>query len=110
MERLVRGDVVVLNFPFSNLLQVKRRPALIIKIPKGEDMIVNQITGKSQESSVEIPINKKDFKEGGLKIDSYIRLDKIFSVEKSLIKYKIGSLNNKKFNEILERVCDFLKS
>jgi|SRR3989344_4727919 len=110
MERLVRGDVVVLDFPFSNLLQVKRRPALIIKIPKGEDMIVSQITGKSQESSVEISINKKDFKEGGLKIDSYLRLDKIFSVEKSLIKYKIGSLKSEKFNEILEKICSFLKS
>ena len=110
MERLVRGDVVVLDFPFSNLLQVKRRPALIIKIQKGEDMIVSQITGKSQESSVEISINKKDFKEGGLKIDSYLRLDKIFSVEKSLIKYKIGSLKSEKFNEILEKICSFLKS
>ncbi len=106
----VRGDIVVLDFPFSNLLQVKRRPALIIKIPKGEDMIVNQITGRSQESSVEIPINKKDFKEGGLKIDSYLRFDKIFSVEKSLIKYKIGSLNSNKFNEILEKICSFLKN
>ncbi|MBI2004479.1 type II toxin-antitoxin system PemK/MazF family toxin [Candidatus Pacearchaeota archaeon] len=110
MERLVKGDVVVLDFPFSNLLQVKRRPALIIKIPKGEDMIVSQITGKSQESSVEISINKKDFKEGGLKIDSYLRLDKIFSVEKSLIIYKIGSLKHEKFKDILEKICNFLKS
>jgi len=34
MERFVRGDIVVLDFPFSNLLQVKRRPALIIKVPR----------------------------------------------------------------------------
>ena len=30
MERLVRGDVVILEFPFSNLIQAKRRPSLII--------------------------------------------------------------------------------
>src|SRR3989338_525337 len=99
MERFVRGEVVVLEFPFSNLIGVKRRPALIIKIPKGEDIIVLQITGKSQESSVEIPINKEDFKKGSLKINSYLRLDKIFSAEKSLIKYKIGLLKQEKFNE-----------
>ncbi|MEK6842709.1 MAG: type II toxin-antitoxin system PemK/MazF family toxin, partial [Nanoarchaeota archaeon] len=59
---------------------------------------------------VEILINKKDFKEGGLKVDSYLRLDKIFSVEKSLIKYKAGSLKKEKFDQILNSVCSFLKS
>lgn len=110
MERLVKGDVVILEFPFSNLVQVKRRPALIIKIPKGEDIIVNQITGKPYESSVEISINKKDFRNGGLKVDSYLRVDKIFSVEKSLIKYKVGSLKLEKFNEILNNIILFLKN
>jgi mRNA interferase MazF len=109
MERFVKGDIVVLDFPFSNLLQVKRRPALIIKIPKGEDAIVSQITGKSQESSLEIPLNRKDFKEGGLKIDSYLRLDKIFSIEKSIIRYKAGSLKPEKFKDILDKIISFLK-
>ncbi|MEK6840477.1 MAG: type II toxin-antitoxin system PemK/MazF family toxin [Nanoarchaeota archaeon] len=109
MERFVRGDVVVLDFPFSNLLQVKRRPALIVKIPKGGDAIVSQITGKSQESSLEVQINKKDFKEGGLKIDSYLRLDKFFSIERSIIKYKAGSLKPEKFKEIIDRIISFLR-
>jgi mRNA interferase MazF len=109
MERLVKGDVIVIDFPFSDLVRVKRRPVLIIKIPRGEDIIVNQITGKSYESSVEISINKKDFREGKLKVDSYLRLDKIFSIEKSLIKYKIGSLKPEKFKEIVNRVVSFLK-
>ena len=109
MERLVKGDVIVIDFPFSNLVQVKRRPVLIIKIPKADDIIVNQITGKSYESSVEIPVIKKDFIRGGLKVDSYLRLDKIFSIEKSLIKYKIGSLKSEKFNGILNKIISFLK-
>ncbi|MEK6898055.1 MAG: type II toxin-antitoxin system PemK/MazF family toxin [Nanoarchaeota archaeon] len=109
MERLVKGDVIIIDFPFSNLVQVKRRPALIIKVPRGEDVIVNQITGKSYESSVEISINKKDFREGGLKVNSYLRLDKIFSIEKSLIKYKIGSLKPEKFKEIMNKIISFLK-
>ncbi len=109
MERLVKGDVIVINFPFSNLVQFKPRPVLIIKVPKGGDVIVNQITGKSYESSVEISINKKDFKEGGLKVDSYLRLDKIFSIEKTLIKYKIGELKPEKFKEIIEKIISFLK-
>ncbi len=110
MERFVRGDVIVVDFPFSNLIQFKRRPVLVIKVPKGDDIIVNQITGMPYESSVEIPINKKDFSKDGLKVDSYLRLDKIFSIEKSLIKYKIGSLKQEKFKEVLDKVVSFLKN
>jgi|SRR3989338_2456175 len=110
MEESVRGDIVVLEFPFSNLIQVKRRPSLIIKVPKGDDVIVCQITGRSYEKSVEIPIKKEDFRKGNLKVESYVRLDKIFSIEKSLIKYKIGSLKQDNFNKILDRICSFLKN
>mgnify|MGYP001580833491 FL=1 len=110
MEGFVRGDVVVLEFPFSNLIQIKRRPSLVIKVPKGDDIIVCQITGRSYEKSVEIPIKKEDFHKGSLKVESYIRLDKIFSIEKSLIKYKIGSLKQEKFNEIIDKICFFIKN
>jgi|SRR3989344_3094118 len=110
MEGFVRGEVVVLEFPFSNLSQSKRRPCFIIKVPKGEDMIVCQITGISQENSAEIPIKKDDFEKGNLKVDSFLRIDKIFSVEKSLIKYKVGLLKIEKTREIIERVCTFLKN
>ncbi len=107
---ICKGDIIVLEFPFSNLINVKRRPSLIIKVPKGEDIIVCQITGKSYEKSVEIPIKKEDFRKGNLKVESYMRLDKIFSIEKSLIKYKVGSLRQEKFNEIIDKICSFLKN
>ena len=110
MEGFVKGDVVVLEFPFSNLIRVKRRPSLVIKVPRGDDVIACQITGKSYEKSVEIPIKKEDFNKGNLKVESYLRLDKIFSIEKSLIKYKIGSLKQEKFDDILDNLCYFLKN
>jgi len=30
MARFIKGDVVVVPFPFSDLTQVKRRPALVV--------------------------------------------------------------------------------
>ncbi len=110
MEGFVKGEIIVIEFPFSDLMQAKRRPSLVIKVPKGDDLIVCQITGKSYEKSVEIPIKDKDFYKGKLKVESYIRLDKIFSIEKSLIKYKIGSLKKEKFDEIIDKLCSFLKN
>ena len=110
MEGFVKGEIVVIEFPYSHLKDAKRRPILILKVPKGEDIIVLQITGSSYEKSVEIPIKKEDFRQGNLKRDSYIRIDKIASIEKSLIRYKIGSLKQDKFNDILDNVCSFLKN
>ena len=110
MERFVAGEVVVLDFPFSDLMSFKRRPALIIKIPKGEDLIICQITATSQEKSLEIPLVNKDFKEGELKRDSFVRIDKITTIKNTRIKYKIGLLKQEKFKDILEKLCNFLKN
>ena len=110
MEGFVKGDVIIIEFPYSNLRNVKRRPVLILKVPKGDDVIVAQITGESYEDYVEIPLKKENFKQGSLKRESYIRIDKIASIEKSLIKYKAGSLKLGKFNEIIDKVCFFLKN
>lgn len=109
MEGLVKGDIIVIDFPFSSLKESKRRPVLILKVPKGGDVIVNQITSSSYEKPVEIKIENKDFKQGSLKRESFIRIDKIGSIEKSLIKYKIGSLKPEKFKEILDKIISFLK-
>jgi mRNA interferase MazF len=110
MEGFVKGDIIIIEFPYSNLRDVKRRPVLILKVPKGEDIIVAQITGESYENNVEIPLKKEDFKQGGLKRTSYLRIDKIASIEKYLIKYKAGSLKQENFNKILDKICLFLKS
>lgn len=47
MERFVKGDVVVLPFPFSDLTLSKRRPALVVAAPGGDDLILCQVTSQS---------------------------------------------------------------
>lgn len=44
MAGFVKGDVVVVPFPFSDLSQSKRRPALVIANLQGNDLILCQIT------------------------------------------------------------------
>ena len=40
MEKFVKGDVVVVPFPFSNLSRAKRRPACVVTVLDGHDMIL----------------------------------------------------------------------
>jgi mRNA interferase MazF len=47
VAKFVKGDVVVVPFPFSNLSQSKRRPALVIALLEGNDAILCQIISKT---------------------------------------------------------------
>jgi mRNA interferase MazF len=40
VAKFMKGDVVVVPFPFSDLTQAKRRPALVISALEGDDLIL----------------------------------------------------------------------
>jgi hypothetical protein len=56
VARFVKGDVVVLAFPCSDLSQAKRRPALVIAALEGNDLVLCQLTSKTTEDTYAIPI------------------------------------------------------
>ena len=109
MEELVKGDVVVLPFPYSDLSSSKKRPALIIGILESNDVILCQITSKQRNDKYSIGLRDSDFKQGKLNLDSYIRSNRIFTADKSLIFYKVGSIKETKTHEVIEGVIKILR-
>jgi len=61
VAKFIKGDVVVIPFPFSDLSVVKRRPALIITSLKGNDLILCQITSQTVEDDYAVQITDNDF-------------------------------------------------
>ncbi len=106
MERFVKGDVVVLPFPFSNLKEIKKRPALISAEIDGEDLILCQISSQSRKDKDSIKLKTNDFEKGILKIDSFIRPTKLFTVHKSIILYKVGHIKKAKIKEFEKKICE----
>lgn len=43
MEKFVKGDVVVIPFPFSDLSASKKRPALVVSNITGDDIITYNV-------------------------------------------------------------------
>ncbi len=110
MERFIKGDVVIVPFPFSDLTQSKRRPALVISNLKGNDIILCQITSQNIFDGYSIYLKDEDFQEGSLKKPSNIRPNRIFTADVQIILYKIGTLKNKKIEEVINKIVIIIKS
>ena len=93
MVELSVGDIVFVNFPFSNLKKSKLRPAVIIADVSNDDWILCQITSKPYADVNSIELNDSNFDSGSLNIRSYIRSGKIFTAHKSIINKQVGKLN-----------------
>ncbi len=110
MAKFIKGDVIVLPFPFTDLSASKRRPALILSNIKGDDYIMLQITSKNIKDNYAIPLLEADFASGSLQVDSNIRPNKIFTLDEKLILYKIGHLGQDKLNECIKKVCNIIEN
>lgn len=86
------GDIVLLQFPFTNTQSFKKRPALVIKDTNDGDIIVCRITSKIYTTFYDIEFF--NWKEYGLKLPSVVRIHKIASLEFQLIESKIGHVNS----------------
>ncbi|MBI4448289.1 type II toxin-antitoxin system PemK/MazF family toxin [Candidatus Woesearchaeota archaeon] len=110
MEKVVKGDVVVIPFPFSNLTDSKRRPAFVSANLEGDDLILCQITSEARFDRYAIPLSNDNFKKGRLSLLSLIRPNKIFTADKSIILYKVGSIQDWKIREIEDTIIKIFKS
>ena len=110
MARFIKGDVVVVPFPFSDLIQSKRRPALVISNLKGDDIILCQITSQNILDGYSIHLKDEDFQEGSLKKPSNIRPNRIFTADAHIILYKLGTLKNEKIEEVINKIILIIKS
>ena len=108
MGQFVKGEIVIIPFPFTNLSGAKKRPAFVIADLPGEDIIVCQITSKSKSDAYALPIGMNDFVSGGLPIDSFIRPNKIFTADKNLILSVAGRLSDTKIHDVINSVISIV--
>ncbi len=107
MGAFTAGQVVILPFPFSNLLQNKYRPALLLANAGQGDWIVCQITSKNHDEQA-IQIGLSDFSEGSLQRVSFVRAGKLFTAHETLFSGVAGQLTNEKYSEIKRAVISLI--
>jgi len=108
MGGFVRGDVVTVPFPFTDLSGNKKRPAFVLADLSGEDIIVCQITSKAKSDSLSLSLEAGDFISGGLPVASFIRPNKIFTADKNIILSTAGHLCENKIRDVINAVIKII--
>lgn len=108
MEKFVKGDIVVIPFPFSDLSGSKKRPALVLADLQGNDIILCQITSQETKDEYAIAIKDSDFKTNILPVQSNIRPNRIFTADKAIIIKKAAALNETTLDRVIQKIISIL--
>ncbi len=110
MGKFVKGDVVIVPFPFSNLSTAKKRPALVVASLLGDDVILCQITSKTVADSYAIPTSDADFTSGSLRQDSNVRPNRLFTADSNIILYRAGALAPHRVQEVVAKIVQIISA
>ncbi|MBI3034651.1 type II toxin-antitoxin system PemK/MazF family toxin [Candidatus Woesearchaeota archaeon] len=98
-----KGDVIVINFPFSDLINAKKRPMLVLA-EKGEDIIGCAITSNPESDGIAI-----EFEEGSLPLKSKIKYWQIHTFLKGMATRKVARISRKTHNELLRKINELFQ-
>jgi mRNA interferase MazF len=116
MSRFVRGEVVVIPFPFSDDAASRRRPALVLAALAGDDLILCLITSESTHDELAIALREQDFARGSLhpkrartlKQTSYIRPNRLLTIDDSTVLRSAGQISDALLARVVQRVTDLI--
>jgi len=91
-------DIILIPIPFTDLASQKKRPAIVISSDKyndtSEDIIDVALTSNVKQQDFTIVITSEDLEDGKLKTTSMIRVDKIYTLNKSIVLKQFGRIKS----------------
>lgn len=87
---MIKGDIVLIPFPFTDLSDSKIRPALVLYVG-AYDVTVSFISTKLHWKT-EVDLVLTPTQQNGLKKESLVKLSKIATLDKILIQGKLGNI------------------
>lgn len=82
---------------------------MTIGIAEFDDVVLCQITSKRYSSKRAISLRNDDFTEGSIVVDSFIRPDKIATLDKAMIQQILGNISYEKLQEVKLKLKVFLE-
>ena len=108
-----QGDILLIPIPFTDLTSSKKRPVLVLsnndQNSKTDDIIVAAITSNIISKDYSIFITSSDLLKGNLKVDSCIRVDKIYTLAQNIVIKKFGEVNDDIMNGVKNKINELIK-
>lgn len=107
---MIKYSIILVPFPFDDFSNSKVRPAICLTSAIGdyEHIIIAFISSKIPDellkSDIMIRINEPSISSTGLLVDSIIRLHKVVTIPKHLIKRRLGFADNELIAEISKKI------
>lgn len=111
----MKNRIVLVPFPFDDLTDSKVRPALCLTdtISNYDHIVISFITSQLSQAneSSDLPLltTDRDFYLTGLKVDSAIRLHRLVTIPKYLIKRQLGILPSSYHTVLEEKLRDLFE-
>lgn len=111
-----KWDIVLLTYPFTDLTATKVRPAVVVSQTfynqTSQDAVFILITTNvARRSAFDVIVSKahSEFHQTGLRHDSAIRIDKIFTLNKKLAAKTLGRLETQLQKAVEKQLRLFLE-
>lgn len=99
------ASVVVLPYPFSDEARQKKRPVLVLTEPDGfGDFLALAVTSKGHHAMA-VALTQDGMKSGCLPKPSWIRTDKVFTLNRALVVKSVGEVTGDIFRQALREIC-----
>jgi mRNA interferase MazF len=109
------GDVVLVIYPFTDLTSTKQRPAVIVSADwfnrrSDGDVVLVAITSvvPSTISRDEFALTQADLTSAGLPKPSIVKVGKVFTGHKVLIKKRLGRMPDETLKNIIAKLKEIL--
>ena len=91
---------MLVNFPYADLKTYKKRPAVVVAPASLDSVILCQVTSRKLPGVPVIELSGTAFRQGGLPLVSYVRPDKLFTVDAMSVQHTQGKLRPEKIKEV----------
>ena len=98
------GQIVTVPVPYTDLTGSKNRPVVVVADVRMGDWIVCPITGSRQRRPEDIEIQGQDMESGELRRNSWVRVNRLYTLNERLSNRVIGQLTDAKIAEVTAAV------
>ena len=105
---VTRGAVVLVRFPFSDLSDSKRRPAVVLADAGRGDAVLVQVTSRPYGDPA-VELQDDDFETGGLDRTSFARPGKLFTANDSIVDRPVGALTAGGLERLVDAVVALIR-